>query len=1165
MNRNLYFLFGIIVYFGISTSGLLAQVEYNMSNQTVNDCEGKLLDSDAGDNGQDYDHNENYTFSICIPDAAEITMNFLFFCSEEKFDSLRLFDGPDTLSIQIGESYTGENDPPQVIATSGCLTVNFISDANVACGGWEADWFVEVDDPIPPNIIPIADVPCESNKVIIEFDTPLICDSLYASNFEIRGPQLPSVINATPIDCLGGRAKKVELTLDPFINRSGNYQVIYTYRVYNECGRLFTFKPTNNFAVTNCPLFVTLEPEDDPICAGTCTYLFANATGGDSRTYSYNWDPVATDSAYAYICPTNPTTYFVTVTDAVGATVVGSILITPNPAPIIDRGDLSICQSIDPFILNATPSGGIWSALGIDEDNEETGLYEPDLVTFPTDTVIYIDENECEAQIVISVTPLNDGNDDASCPGADSFFVSGGFPMGGEWSGPHITEEGLFSPEVVGSFEVTYTHPNGCAGTKTINVDSIQMPILDTLCQSEEEFNIQVTPFGGVWSGKGIDDEDEGLFVPEDANPGANLLHYEINGCADSMIINIKEINGGRDLSACPDQSRFILPGSWGPDGGNWTGRGIIDGNTGLYDPSIVPNGENDTLQFVTNGCTDTRIVYIRYTQIRDKDTLFFCLDDDSFLLDKESVDIRPRSGSWMGAGIVKSGEDWFFRPSIAGEGIHKLVYEANTCVDSMFVIVAPRPVVESYEVCVLDGPIILEANPKGQIWSGKGIINREDGVFDPQIAGVGIHRIINKNRGCPGRGEVIVGSDEQASIENIVPNYCFENTNIPIEVSPEGGVIMIDSIEMNSFNPSILGSGEHIVLYSVGIGDCYSEDSISFVIDESFEVVLPTQMDTICFGENYTLNVDISSSSSTKNYTYNWDNGLGFGKTHIVNPLVTTNYTVTVDDGCTEIQKLVTVFVHDPIDVSYTTSEAICFDDTTQVTIQATPGENYTFAWDTNPISFSNTIQTYPTNYNVTVTNNTTTCSVEEIVRIPGYGLLKANFDTSPNVDCISDLDPEIEILDFSVGAIRGYWDFGDGTQLIPYDFGANLNHIFRDTGVYQIKLHLENEGNCISEYELTMCVKKEQRLFAPNAFTPNYDGINDVFQLKGIGISDMNWKIFNRWGLVIYEGSSLEDSWDGKYKGRRVRPGVYTFLVEYKTPERKDEVMKGLVTVIY
>ncbi|MBO6517657.1 MAG: hypothetical protein JJ975_14015, partial [Bacteroidia bacterium] len=74
----------------------LAQNDYYMSNATVSDCKGNFYDSDNGLITGDYDHNEDYIFTICVPNAASITLSFTSFCTESVEDFIIIYDGPDT-------------------------------------------------------------------------------------------------------------------------------------------------------------------------------------------------------------------------------------------------------------------------------------------------------------------------------------------------------------------------------------------------------------------------------------------------------------------------------------------------------------------------------------------------------------------------------------------------------------------------------------------------------------------------------------------------------------------------------------------------------------------------------------------------------------------------------------------------------------------------------------------------------------------------------------------------------------------------------------------------------------------------------------------------------------------------------------------------------------
>ena len=1051
-----------------------AQPEFYMSNQTVDDCKGILYDSENGDISGNYDHNENYTFTICIPGNQPIIMEFYEFCSEEMFDFITIYDGPDTMSTIIFGPYSGEDEPPLITATSGCLTIHFISDANVACTGWEAEWWVDIVEPLPPNILPIANVPCESNSMVVTFDEQIPCDSIYASAFSIVGPQIPGIASVSPNPCSGGTTNSAIINFTEPLEVSGNYLVTFISYKIDECGEIHELISTGDFAIVDCPLFVDIESENDTICAGECALITSFVSGGLAGTYTYEWNPVNLTSDTVVVCPITTTTYTLLVSDANGSTAEDIITITVLPAPIINGGDMTVCQSDPTFLLTANPPGGTWSGDGIIDEN--TGEYDPSLVSNPTDIVTYTNLDGCPSSINISLVELDQGTDDAACPGSAPFFVSGGAPSGGAWSGPNIQPDGLFTPPAVaGSFEVTYTHPNGCSGSKFINVDTITMPTTDSVCQSAIPFVIPVTPFGGEWSGPGIVDIDLGMFDPDSANIGDNVLVYDINGCSDSITVFVKEINAGFSFSACPEEFPFIIPGNWSPSGGVWQGVGVIDSLTGMYDPSLLPNGFIDTLTYTADGCSDIIGGFIRQTEIQ-VDDLEFCLNDDVFELDRPNTGRRPWGGTWSGPGVFNiGGNNWAFNPNIANVGQHVLYYDANTCIDSMTVEVFVNPIITSETLCIAEAPTALVATPAGGSWSGDGITNGDGGIFDPQVAGEGVHTIyFESNDGCYAEGIVTVIPFDEATINNIDSFYCFKDTIIDIMADPLGGQLLINGVAANEFNPAQIGPGIHTIEYSLGQGACFSSAEIEVEIGEPIDISLPFDQDSICYGENITISAEGIGGNNSVSYTYTWDQGLGFGSSHFVGPLSTTTYIVAIEDGCSEpVSGSVTVFVHPQILTNFTTGEPVCFVDTTWATVNASPPAEYEYVWDSEPPTFGPTIESNPLSYSVEVTNTETNCSVESSITLPGYAPIQANFGISPNVDCISSFEPTVELLDFSVGGTNGYWDFGDGSPTESYDLGEDLSHIFPDSGIFTILLHIENEGFCESEHEIELCVK--------------------------------------------------------------------------------------------
>jgi gliding motility-associated-like protein len=85
---------------------------------------------------------------------------------------------------------------------------------------------------------------------------------------------------------------------------------------------------------------------------------------------------------------------------------------------------------------------------------------------------------------------------------------------------------------------------------------------------------------------------------------------------------------------------------------------------------------------------------------------------------------------------------------------------------------------------------------------------------------------------------------------------------------------------------------------------------------------------------------------------------------------------------------------------------------------------------------------------------------------------------------------------------------------------------------------------------------------IYIPSAFTPNGDGINDTFGVKGQGIKDYRLLIFNRWGEIIFESTEVHKQWDGRLKGNPVEQGTYVYQL-FANGTKKGKT--GSVTVIY
>lgn len=117
------------------------------------------------------------------------------------------------------------------------------------------------------------------------------------------------------------------------------------------------------------------------------------------------------------------------------------------------------------------------------------------------------------------------------------------------------------------------------------------------------------------------------------------------------------------------------------------------------------------------------------------------------------------------------------------------------------------------------------------------------------------------------------------------------------------------------------------------------------------------------------------------------------------------------------------------------------------------------------------------------------------------------------------------------------------------------------------QYSVTLINEFGCEAKQIFSLEDICPPRLFVPNAFSPNGDGINDKFTVFGAHIGKYEFLIFNRWGEVIFRSTNMNDTWDGTYRDELMPIGVYEWLVNYEGDSQKYRgpyQKKGSVTLI-
>jgi gliding motility-associated-like protein len=283
-----------------------------------------------------------------------------------------------------------------------------------------------------------------------------------------------------------------------------------------------------------------------------------------------------------------------------------------------------------------------------------------------------------------------------------------------------------------------------------------------------------------------------------------------------------------------------------------------------------------------------------------------------------------------------------------------------------------------------------------------------------------------------------------------------------------------------------------------------------------------------ICLGEITTLTVNPIAQH------YSWSTGI-LTQSITLTPTMTSTYTVVLTEGACSDSTSATVVVH-PLPVinlqSYMTG---CNNNTGSIVSTTTNGTSpYTYNWS-NGQSGADAVNLSTGNYSVTVTdaNSCTATSSTTVFMMP---------------------NPVATITPMSTTIL-----FGDTLQLkasgAKYYSWSPSNYLNSPTSDSTKAFPKESTAYCVvvsDEYDCkdTICMNIEVRycedFFIPNAFTPNHDGLNDNFFIKGSCISQYSMKIANRWGNIIYTSQNDRGYWDGTYKNVDEDAGTYYYYAK-------------------
>jgi len=382
---------------------------------------------------------------------------------------------------------------------------------------------------------------------------------------------------------------------------------------------------------------------------------------------------------------------------------------------------------------------------------------------------------------------------------------------------------------------------------------------------------------------------------------------------------------------------------------------------------------------------------------------------------------------------------------------------------------------------------------------------------------------------------------------------YCLGDKPDTLVGNPAGGTFSGQGITGNIFNPDFAGAGgPYLITYQI-TSPCPLIATDSTTVN-NFSVLSSPNDTIICLGD--TLDFKISNGN-----IFNWIVNTNLSCNNCPNPfaypIFATDYVIDVTDttiGCNAFDTISIAIDTIPF-LSVNIDTFICLGDSIQISATGPMGANWTSSSEiiNCPTCFTqfvkpNSTTTYYFKFNDNICPEVIDSTIITVFNSPILTL------------CCDDTIPlGGNTLLNAIGTPPFNW--------LPPTWlndpnSANPTSTPDSTITYSIT-QISLEG-CKTTDSITIYVINEL-LIIPNAFTPNNDGLNDVFKIINNGLEELEYfKIYNRWGEIVYFGNNLQEGWNGNFHGKPQEIGTYHYEFSVLSFDGSSIQQKGTIALI-
>ncbi len=950
---------------------------------------------------------------------------------------------------------------------------------------------------------------------------------------------------------------------------AGNYSV--TVSDYNAC----TF--SISMQITEPALLNVGETHTNILCHGANTGSINLNVGGGTSPYNYQWNDANTSQNRTGISAGN---YAVTVTDNNSCSVSFSIVVSEPANLTVNETHVNVlCNGGNTGGINISPSGGVSPYNYVWND----GIATQNRINLVAGNYSFTitDNNSCSISSTVGITEptsliVNETHLDVFCngnsTGSINLNVNGATsPYTFIWNDAVVTQNR--NNISTGNYSVTVTDNNLCSSSLSVNIAeptilTVTETHVDVACSGGNTGSIDVTvtgatfPYTYLWN-DGVATQDRANITTGNYSVTVSDNH----ACISSLLVTVNSASGlaiseshtNVSCNLFSDASiNLTVNGGSAPYTYLWN-DGVITQNR-----SNIPAGNYSVSATDNNSCVISLNVSVTEPSllgISETHANVLCNGGSS-----GSINITPTGATSPYTFVWNDATTTEDRNNISIGNYSVTVNDNNACSSSLTVnITEPAAInlAESHVDVLCNGgstaSIDLTASggtsPYTYVWNDA--LTTEDRT---NVSTGNYSVTVNDNNSCSASLSTTINQPSAVQIAETHQNVSCHNGNDGwITLAVSGGTPSYSYLWNSGSvlaNPLNMTAGN----YTVTVSDnnyCSAVMSISLTEPTAVSV---SEMHTNITCNGYSDGaITISVSGGTPLYSYVWNDGI---TTQNRINVVAGNYSVTVNDNnlcSTSSNIMITEPTGMLITSSFVNPTCPTNNNDGSITLNITGGSvPYQYHWSTGSAT-NNLLNAGPGNYLVTV-SDANTCSVSAAFTL----VYQYDFTVNAMPD-VSINFGESTTLDYTVTGNAGIYTnvWSPSSSLSCNDCASPVASPVVTT-LYQIEIR--NDVGCVAYDNVTVIVVPDYTIFVPNAFTPNGDGNNDVFEIYGKlnAIAFLEIQIFNRWGEKVFESNDHHFQWDGSYKGVVQNSSVYIWQIKLTFLDgHKEELRKGSLTL--